>query len=119
MWTIRNEQLQILENYLATRFENRIEKYLRQHFPLKIQSLSPAELKSLIELGRNRAFQYAINEPETIERFIGLMLMHGENFDKDHRWARAILRSNDKNALEKLDLLAERALEGFDRASHS
>jgi hypothetical protein len=107
MITIRKEQLAAFQRYASEMFEKRVQTHLLGLLPDALHQMTPSDLRSLVDLGRNKSLSYGIDDAEGTARFIAHMIRFGRDFDR--RWAAGILCNPHLTAGEKLARLDQRA----------
>ena len=113
MLVIREEQIEILSQYMLKQFENRMVIHLNKNFPDETQKMSKKELCTLIQTGIKQAEQYEVTLENDVRRYLELMVMYGQHFETnpDMAWASEILNVKKLDGTAKMDLIDERELE--------
>lgn len=109
---IRQKQVGQLEHAAEESFEDRAIAHLRRCFPAECRGLSDRELRELVESGIEKSSGYEIATERDVCHYLDLMMVFGQNFDKDEKqpWAARIL--NDKlytNGTARMERLYEEA----------
>lgn len=109
MLQIREEQLDLLSNYMLKRFEDRMIVHLRDNFPESTKEFSEAELRQMIRAGLDKANTYDVTDEVDVERYLEFMLDYGPDFDVSAKtsWAGEILKKPDLTGTEKILKLDE------------
>ena len=107
MLTIRHEQMQAFETYMARQFEERLSASLRSRFHKKTADLNDEQLRASIRAGAELAAAYGITVERDVARFVTLQYRLGAAFDIDPRcpWAGSTLRRADLSGTAKMDAL--------------
>jgi hypothetical protein len=105
MLIIRNEQLEVFDDYLFKQFVEDMIAHLRTNFPNQVKPMNETDLRKMIEDGIDRAEQYDVINVGDVERFLECMVILGQNFDNDiqNTWAGDILRDKNTNGTDKMD----------------
>jgi hypothetical protein len=107
MLVIRNEQMDVLSEYMVEQFVNDALLHLRTTFPEQIKDMPVADLRSMIYTGIKNAGEYNITMEEDVLRYLELMITYGADFDMnpDTSWAEEILNKEDARGTEKIQLM--------------
>lgn len=107
MLTIRKAQMEVLEKYMMDAFNSKMISHLRNTYPEETSSISDEDLSAMIENGSERAASHGIVEDDDIQRFLGVMVRYGSDFDKDsaHPEVQEILGDDRLDSDEKVDLI--------------
>jgi hypothetical protein len=114
MLTIRKEQYSVFEQNEILKFENPTYIHLNQLYPEQCQDLGEPRLRRMIKYGIQRAATYEIRTAESVHKYIEVMLLLGQDFDKDsnYPWAEKLLNDeNLRNPKTKADRVHESALQ--------
>lgn len=86
---------------------------LREEFPEETAPLSDAELRESIERHTAEARPYAIEDDNSLAKFIYLKWLLGEEFEElpDRAWLQGLLKDRARPAVERMDI----AIEGVER----
>ena len=108
--TIRQAQMDVFSQVEVRKFEDWMVAHLRQFFPAQSRALGEPQSRELIRHGIRRAANHGIKTERDVCKFIGLMIVHGRDFDRDNQsaWAGEIL-ANRKTARAKIRSLCEAA----------
>lgn len=112
MLIIRKEQIKVLRQYMEKQFEDKMYIHLQKFFPTKYESLGETETGKLISKGIKQASEYEIKSERDVCKFIDLMFVLGENFDKDPsiNWTSEILSDESiKSPSIRIKTLCDRA----------
>ena len=110
---IREEQREVLKQYMVKQFEERMVLHLRRVFPEKIKFLSEQELRTQTQRGINQSAQYQITVEGDVQRYLECAVVYGWDFHATS-WAREILCHNDWNGEMKMDKIEQTGLALFD-----
>jgi hypothetical protein len=104
---IRDEQKQVLSEYVLDRFVHDAADKLRQSFPDKTANMEDPELASFVRKGIDQAYGYDIRDQENVLRYLTCLMIYGEEFglNSDTQWAGQILQRKNINAATKMDLI--------------
>jgi len=102
MFTVRNEQLEVLSDYMMNSFIKKAQNHLRQKFPVTTRIITDETLHGIIVKGIDKAAGYNIIEREDVLPFIEYMVSLGNDFDVSYSWARKILRTRNIAGSEKI-----------------
>jgi len=107
MLIIRNEQMDVLSDYMVEQFVNEALLHLRRSFPDQIKDVPDAGLRSMIYTGIKNAGEYNITIEEDVLRYLEFMITYGADFDinPDTSWAGEILNQEDARGTEKIQLI--------------
>ena len=107
MLTIRHEQMQAFETYMARQFEERLSASLRSRFHKKTADLNDEQLRAAIRAGAELAAAYGITVERDVARFVTLQYHLGAAFDTDpsYPWAGETLKRSDLSGTAKMDAL--------------
>lgn len=91
-------------------FEARVAQRLSQHFE-KCRLMEAGAFQALIRRGIHQANAWGFSSARDVSRFLGLVVVLGEDFDQGerHAWARQILEEKGLGPSQKLDRLYARA----------
>jgi hypothetical protein len=111
MFTIRKEQLRVLDRDRRDRFVAQMLQHLQEFFPSQCASLGEKQLREWVNHGIDRAASYHIASQRDVCKYIDFMIMFGRNFDQDSQlpWASKILSVYHTRPDEKMRLLFEAA----------
>lgn len=107
MLIIRNEQMDVLSEYMVEQFVNEALLHLRTSFPDQIEDVPDADLRSMVYTGIKNAGEYNITIEEDVLRYLEFMITYGADFDinRDTLWAGEILNQEDAKGTEKIQLI--------------
>lgn len=113
MLTIRKEQMDVLSNYMRSRFEQRMVEHLREKFPDRTSDLADEKIRVVVQNSIKKAESYGIEYEDDIRRFIEYLVIYGTQLDvrEQTRWIGDILRRNDLDGAAKMDLIDIRELQ--------
>jgi len=112
MLIIRDDQKEVLGNYMLKKFENALVDHLNQYFPEKCRALGETGVLENIRLGIERAKSYGIVIEYQVSLYINLMFTLGRNFDSDPDlpWAIETLKDPSLDGTsEKIETLCQLA----------
>ena len=110
---IRSSQMQEFSERKADEFQTFMMGFLREEFPEDSADLTDAQLRAGIERHVLQARNYAIEDENSMAKFITLKWMLGEDFEEfaDRPWLMGLLEDRARPAMERMDI----ALEAVDR----
>lgn len=96
MLHIRPEQMDALNDYMLSRFENRAYAHLVKCWPKQCAGMDENTVRASIRDSIDRAAHYGITTKRDIIRFLDVMYALSQNFDTDRRvsWAQEILNDS-------------------------
>ena len=105
MLVIRETQMQVFDDYAFQQFIDDMVIELRNDYPTQTAEMPEKDLRKMIEDGTNRAEIYDVTMVSDVQRFLGCMLLLGQNFDTEDQtvWAGKILRDKDMSGTLKMD----------------
>ena len=105
MLIIREQQIEVLSQYMVERFEIRMFTHFQTTFPDKTKHLETRTLKDFIKTGIEKAKTYKVVIEEDVKLFLECMMNYGVDFDIDVEtgWASDILLDKEMDASEKMD----------------
>ena len=108
MLVVRDEQLLRFPSGIDPEFENMALEFIREQFP-EIQEANDDAVRLFIRDGVSLAYDYDLQSPTNVLRFIGLMFLFGPNFHNDPNlpWSTKILNSGELEETEKIKALYE------------
>jgi hypothetical protein len=111
MFTIRKEQLRVLDLDRRRGFIAKMLAHVQEFFPRQCESLGEKQLHEWIEHGINRSSTYRIASERDVCKYVDLMMVFGKAFDQDSQlpWASEILKVAHTKPAEKMRLLFEAA----------
>jgi hypothetical protein len=98
MIPIRTEQMDALNRHMEEDFVERMTAHLRRFFPNWARVSGEQGVVRTIRLGIERARSYRITAERDVSRYIDVMAVLGEDFDKE-AWAAGILNRNGSGAV--------------------
>ena len=110
MLKIRAEQLQILQEEQARRFEREAVAHVRSSWPEQVAAQGEDGVHAMVARAVERAGAHGFDEEFDILRYLNLVCALGEDFDERLDWAAAILADRDHPARGRMDALTERAI---------
>jgi len=110
MLIIRQEQMEKFSQVMIKRFEDLLFEHLKDFSPEKIRALGEAAVRKIIHYGIDRARGYDYFSELHICKYIELMFLLGQDFDKnpDIQWAGQILRDRTLSSAEKINLIHQK-----------
>jgi|SRR4030042_868798 len=107
MLIIRQEQMEKFSQVMIKHFEDLMVDHLKDFSPEKIQTLGEAAVREVIHYGIVRAKSNDFVTEVHISKYIELMVLLGQDFDKDPDipWAGEILRNQTISNAEKINLI--------------
>jgi len=104
---IRPEQYEFFRRTATKNFEERMTQHLKEFFPGIYQSLGEEHAREVILYGMKRAASYQITIERDVCKYIDVMLIYGNDFDRDPvcEWATNIL--NDQQLKDSGDMVAQ------------
>ena len=120
MLTIRPAQLEALRQALTDALHFRLVKDLRGACRQQTSSMSDDEMKALCSREIAVARTYEVVAEDDVLRYLVLVVRHGRGFgvDPETAWAGPILRRDDLEAHQKLNLIDEYLRFGHGERSH-
>lgn len=112
MLTIRKEQMAICAEAMTKSFETRMMAHIRRFFPKRYLSLGESGARETIRCGMSRAAAYAIRGERDLCKYIDLMMVLGQDFDRSP-WATSILTDSSKTPDIKVCCLYQETMSGF------
>ncbi|MBW2247059.1 MAG: hypothetical protein JRF62_07625 [Deltaproteobacteria bacterium] len=112
MLIIREDQMEVLGNYMLNKFENALVTHLNLYFPEKCEAMGESGVREMIRHGIAQAKSYGIVIEYQVSRYINLMFMLGKDFDTDSAlpWASEILlNSSFEGTFAKIETLCRAA----------
>ena len=105
MLVIREEQMQVFDDYAFQQFIDDMVIELRNDYPTQTAEMPEKDLRKMIEDGTDRAEIYDVTTVSDVRRFLGCMLLLGQNFDTEDQtvWAGEILRDKEMSGTLKMD----------------
>lgn len=83
MLEIRQEQMDVFDDYMLKKFENDLVVHLNTHFPQQCETMGETAVPEMIHHGIKRASTYGIVVENHVSRYINLMFRLGKDFDVD------------------------------------
>jgi hypothetical protein len=111
MLAIRREQWSIFSQTEVQKFEDWMVSHLQKFFPGNCRRMGEANLRQSIQHGIHRAGTYGITAKRDVCKYIDVMIVLGQDFDKDERiaWAARILQQQSGSRV-KAQMLLQRAV---------
>ncbi len=119
MFTVRKQHLAAFEQAALEQFEDTMLAHLRETFSEECATLDEPALIKLIHLGIDRAATYGIEAEDDVCLYIDLMMLFGQDFDRDPGlpWARAILQDGSwEDVSAKVNHLYDVGIEKLEQA---
>lgn len=110
MFTIRREQMDVLEAHMREQFIQKTLAQLREVFPEACQRQGPPAVRALVEKGIEQAASYQIERERQVMLFIDLLMELGPDFtqQRKYKWIQATLQDPKFNEEQKLDIIYRR-----------
>lgn len=108
MLTIRNDQIDELNQLADRRFESEMVDHLKEFAPELSQILGEPAIRQVIRIGIKRADSYGLTNRGPTRFYIELMFALGSDFDTDPQlpWARSILTNKSiASQISRADIL--------------
>lgn len=113
MFKIREEQMNVLSQYMTKNFENRLVCHVKEYFPDEFQSLGELEVHDRVVYGIEKARTYQFTSENYICKYINIIFAFGDkDFDTNMSlpWATEILNNpNLKKTFFKIRALSKKA----------
>jgi hypothetical protein len=102
MWTIREDQLEILDRYQLQKFEDELVEHLQEFAPRHWKAIGDETGRGVIRLGFKQAERYGFTNRGPVRFYIEMMFMFGSFFDTDpqYPWAARVL--NDQEGMSQM-----------------
>ncbi len=115
MLSIRQEQMDILSDYMRDQFEQRMIKHLRLKFPERTKDLPDERIRIVVQNSTKKAESYGIEYEDDIRRFIEYFAIYGTRLDirEETQWIGDILRRRDLDGTAKMDLIDSSELDAL------
>ena len=109
MLVIRKEQMEVLGRYMLKQFEDRMVIHLRSGFREQTKDMPETDLRSMIQTAIDKGKVYNVTTEDDVQRYLEYMMIYGPEFDTDPKtmWAGEILRTEDMDGTEKMELMDE------------
>lgn len=109
MLVIRKEQMEVFSRYMLKKFEDRMVIHLQSSFSEPTKGMPETDLRSMIQTATDKAKVYNVTTEDDVQRYLEYMMIYGPKFDTDPKtmWARKILRTEDIDGTEKMELMDE------------
>lgn len=104
---IRKEQTEVFSGAASTSFEDRVFTHVTRCFPAKCADWGDSGVRETIRYGRERASHYGAGGEREIVKYIDLVFVFGNDFDRDQSWATSVLNGRWKDATVRLERLFE------------
>jgi hypothetical protein len=117
-FVLRREQLDVLADvYTAQKFEERLMETMRANWPEECVALGEIGLRRRIMTGVCRATEYGFSEESEIGRFMNLIFLWGDDFDRDESRPKVleILRSSTLSSRNRISQLINLAADELDK----
>jgi hypothetical protein len=108
MWTIRQDQVQTLDNYQLQKFEDELVEHLKKFAARHWKVIGDETGRGVIRLGMKQAKRYGFENRGPVRFYVEMMFMFGSFFDTDpqYPWAAATLNDpEDINQMVRADRL--------------
>jgi hypothetical protein len=105
MLVIREEQVQVLSEYMRKSFEDRTLVHLKRFWPERCEAAGDDAVRQSIRDGIRRARGHGMSSEYDLARFIDLM--YGLGMDFDASWAGKYLANEELSPRARLDALYE------------
>jgi hypothetical protein len=110
VFKVRREQMEAYREAAVRDFEGRMVEHVARCFPDHFATLGEDGLRQVIRAGVQRAGAHGVVAARDVCKFIDLMLVFGEEFDRERGWAREILEAQG-DPFQRMRRLFGRALE--------
>lgn len=109
MLTIRKEQMAAIRRGRRDSFVEELRAHVERFFPGDARVLGEAQLRTVLELGLDRAALHGIRQKGQTAQYVSLMFMLGSFFDEDPQlpWAAAALGPEEAPAGPRLEALQQ------------
>jgi hypothetical protein len=104
---IRPEQMKVLGEYSFSQFVKSMLDYLRSNHAKHVADKEDSELRRIIEAGTDKAAAYGIETEDEVRGIIECLVVFGNAFDVENKWAFEIFHDASIGADEKVRLLLE------------
>lgn len=104
---IRKAQLQAFIVSMNADFRDSLRKHVRKDLAEESEDISDIDLEKYIDQALERSQEYEVTTERGISLFLGLMILHGNQFDEEPRflWIRKILANSDMDGAVKMDTI--------------
>lgn len=116
MLTIRKAQMAVFGPLGRKAFEERALAHIKKVFPERFEALGEPKLREIIQYGTQRAAAYRIISERDVCKYIDVIILYGQDFDKDSHlpWASSILQNRGlRDSAVKADRLWRAAKREF------
>lgn len=110
MFTISKETMAVFSAAKTETFVEKMLVHIRKCFPAEYQSLGDPAIQQTIRYGIAGASRYGIQGERDVCKYIDLMLVFGQDFDRDIPWASRILTERTLAPDYKVFFLYEQAM---------
>jgi len=112
MLRLRQEQMEIFAEHQLQRDAKSMVQTLRLEYPDATNEYNNSDLIALVLEGIQRAQSYDLSDQGDVERFVGLMLEFGHDFDTNPEtsWAGNILKDTEIEGDDKMQALDDHIL---------
>ena len=109
MFAIRQKQYSAMGDISREEFTQRMERHLKEHFPLVFENHSEIQLREFITLNWQLATGYGLTSELAVCCYLEAASSLGEDFHDTSPWAKALLEKECSEA-DKLERLNQHAL---------
>jgi hypothetical protein len=106
---MRKEQMTAFRAAALADFEERVLAHVARSLPARYATLGEGGVRAVIARGIERAATYRIVSERDVCKFIDLMLVLGDGFDRELAWARDALASSGEDPVAAANELYARA----------
>ncbi|HZS56460.1 MAG TPA: hypothetical protein VFA65_18790 [Bryobacteraceae bacterium] len=109
MLTIRNEQMEVLNNALRREYVQRVAAIFARRYPQKFTG-GTEQAASFVESNIPKALKYGIASELHVATFLNFLILHGEDFESrpECAWAVDILNSREGTGDDRVEWLETR-----------
>jgi len=115
MFKIKRDQMNVLRQAGLEGFVEKMREHLSDTFPRETRELGQKALEETIWYGIGRAETHEVTSERDVCLYLGLMLVFGRDFDREHAFAREILA--DKSVPRPSERMDRLQAEGEARAA--
>jgi hypothetical protein len=110
MLVIREEQMEVLREYMRRRFEDRMVAHFREFWTEECDAMGEESVRQMIRKGSERAAAHGITKEYDIARYVNIMFALGPDFETDPatEWAGRVLSDEELGPRPRMDLLCDR-----------
>ena len=108
MLKIRQEQLDVLAQYVEEEFKQRLRAHLRVEHTLEVAAMNAEQLQQFVDRGVEKALSFKITIKRDVADYVVMLLHHGMDFEQQPEYAPAL------DILEDPDMAGEMKLQRLD-----